>query len=72
MLDTILSHISQLPMYLDIGAKYIGYASMVAAVTPFKWDNKAVSFVGSIVNALALNMGNAKNVMPKKESKFND
>jgi hypothetical protein len=46
---------------LNIATSVIATAAVVAAVTPNKWDNIVVKVLRTIVDTLALNVGNAKN-----------
>lgn len=39
----------------------IATAAMLAAVTPNKWDNVIIQILRSILDSVALNVGNAKN-----------
>jgi hypothetical protein len=46
---------------MDYVAYVIAAAAAVAALTPNTWDNAVLKLVRSLVDALALNVGNAKN-----------
>jgi hypothetical protein len=46
---------------LSIATSVIGTAAIIAAVTPNKWDNIVVKVLRTIVDTLAMNVGNAKN-----------
>jgi hypothetical protein len=67
MIEAVADAYVTAPYWIDTAAKYVGYASFAAAVTPWNWDNKLIGFLGKVVNLLALNIRNAKNIAPKIE-----
>jgi hypothetical protein len=46
---------------VQYGSSVIGFASMIAAITPTKKDNAAIAILRAVIDALAFNFGNAKN-----------
>lgn len=52
---------AMIPDWLEVASVVIAAAATIAAVTPTKKDDSFVAKVRKIVDALAINFGNAKN-----------
>ena len=57
MFQWILDNASDL---IEAATAIVTAASVIAAMTPTDWDNKAVAWVRKIIDFLAINVGNAK------------
>lgn len=59
-MEHLLTNLFTLP-YLDIVKSVIATASLIAAITPAKYDDMALNFLRQTVDLMALNFGNARN-----------